>query len=302
MRHRPFRFGVVVRPKGDIRVWQSEVRHIEDLGYSVLHVSDHFGYPIAPIPALVAAAEASRTLRLGTLVLNNDLRHPTMLAADIASLDVISNGRVELGLGAGWLRADYKTAGLPFDPATTRIERLAEAVQVIKGLFGDEPVSVHGQHYRIEKMDGQPKPVQRPHPTLLIGGGRRQILSLAAREADIVSIHVDLSKANQYSAAHPESLQDTTTSTLVERLGWIRDAAGPRFTALELQLVLFVVDVLANAGLVPDAPSPHAVRGSPEQIADQLRERRERYGISYYVVRELHRDAFAPIVRRLVGH
>ena len=301
MAPRPFRFGVIVRPRPGLAEWQAEVRRIEGLGYAVLHVADHFGYPMAPLPALFAAATATDSLRLGTMVLNNDLRHPALLAADIASLDVISRGRVELGLGAGWLRADYEAAGLPFDPPGTRVQRLAEAAIILKGLFGDESFSFEGEHYRIQAMNGQPKPVQRPRPPLLIGGGRRQILTVAAREADIVSIHVDLKHADTFSAAHPETLKDATDEMLRRRLDWIRTAAGDRFSQLELQLVLFVVDVQPNHAPLGHTPSPHVVRGSIEQMADQLQARRADYGISYYVVREVHRDTFAPVVQRLVG-
>ena len=185
---RPFRFlagGVEIV---DGKALADKARRAESIGYSVLVLSDHLLAQLAPIPAMATIAAATERLRVGTFVFNNDLRHPAVLAQDLATLDVLSNGRLEIGIGAGWNEPEYEEIGLPFEPVATRVGRLAESVAVLKGLFGDGPFSFDGTHYTTRARDGQPKPVQKPHPPLMIGGGGRRVLSLAAREANIVSL------------------------------------------------------------------------------------------------------------------
>ena len=164
------------------------------MGYSGLYLPDHFGDQPGPIAALMAAADATTTLRVGSLVFDNDYRHPVVLAKEAATIDLLSDGRFDLGIGAGWLVSDYEQAGIPYDPAGTRIDRLEEALSVIKGLFTGKPFSFTGKHYSIKEMEGSPPPIQKPHPRFLLGGGGRRMLRLAAREADIVHVNYNLNE------------------------------------------------------------------------------------------------------------
>ena len=196
----PFRFGVINEQMKAPAAWFDHVRRVEALGYATFLLRDHFvpdffGDQYAPLPALMAAAGVTSTLRLGTMVIDNDYRHPLLLAKEMATLDCLSGGRVELGIGAGWLRTEYEQAGLVFDRAGVRIDRLEEAVRVIKGFWADQPLTFTGAHYQITGIDGVPKPLQRPHPPLLIGGGKERMLRLAGRVADIVGILTAMSAA-----------------------------------------------------------------------------------------------------------
>ncbi len=310
MTSRPFRFGVQLKGPADPAAWRETARKAEDLGWSCLTMADHFTDELAPLPALVAAADATSTLRIGTMVLANDYRHPVVLAKDAATLDVLSGGRLELGIGAGWMTSDYEAAGIPYDRAGLRIDRLAEALAVLKGLFADEPCTFAGDHYRVTGLDGRPKPVQRPHPPIVIGGGGERVLRLAAREADIIAINVNLAAGVIDERAFP-----TGTAAATERkLSWIRDAAGPRMDDIELHVRVHLAlvtddrdgmaDALAGGfGLTPDEAraTPHALAGTVEQICDDLVERRERYGISYIGLSGDQLEAFAPVLARLAG-
>ncbi|MFD0822460.1 LLM class flavin-dependent oxidoreductase, partial [Micromonospora zhanjiangensis] len=191
-RPRPFRFTTSMPPlTRPARRWRDEIRRIEELGFSSVSVSDHLtgGWAMDPLVAMTVAAEATSRLRVLSLVLCNDFRHPVALHRALANLDVFSGGRVEFGLGAGWLRDDHDAAGLRFDPAGVRIDRLAESIGIILDLFGGKPVSRTGRYYRVTDLVGLPEPAQRPHPPLLVGGGGRRILELAGRTADIVGVN-----------------------------------------------------------------------------------------------------------------
>lgn len=177
-----FRFGAAVSEAESAEKWDELARRVEDWGYSTLLLADHIINPWAPLPALVAAAAATTTLRVGTMVIDNDFRHPAMLAKELATIDFLTEGRLEVGVGAGWLKQEYEAAGIPFDPAAVRIARLAEAVTVIKALWRGEPVDFSGDHYSITDLTMTPSPVQTPHPPLMIGGGGHHVLRLAARE------------------------------------------------------------------------------------------------------------------------
>jgi probable F420-dependent oxidoreductase len=307
---RPFRFGIQHSGPCDRRSWRDFARRIEDLGYSTLTCADHLDDQFAPIPALTAAAAATSELRLGTMVLANDYRHPVVAAKDSATLDLISDGRLELGIGAGWMTSDYRSAGIALDPAGTRVDRLAEAVAVMKGLLGPGTLDHTGEHYRITDLDGLPKPVQRPHPPIVIGGGGPRVLALAGREADIVGINVDLRAGVIDERAGPNA----TGAETDRKVAVIREAAGDRADDIELQVRVHIAAVtddrtgMAHAlapalGIEPDAAmeSPHAVVGSIDQICDQLVERRERWGISYLGLSVDAVDGFAPVVARLAG-
>jgi probable F420-dependent oxidoreductase len=308
--NRPFRFGVQATTATNRAGWIELVRKIEDRGYSSVTMPDHFGDQLAPAVALMAAADATELLRIASLVWCNDYRHPVVLAKEAATLDLLSEGRLELGIGAGWMTSDYSQAGMSLDPAGVRIDRMAEAIEILRGLFGDGPLSYHGKHYSITGLDGRPKPHQKPHPPFLIGGGGRRVLTLAGELADIVGVNLSLS-AGEIGV---DAAQDATAERFEQKLSWVRDGAGDRFDSIELQLRTFIVSVTGDRrataemlasgfGLTAEQglASPVALVGTAGQIAEDLRERRERYGFSYIVVGAAEYEAFAPVVAELAG-
>ena len=307
---RPFRFGVQASVPPPGVTWNELARRAEADGWSVLTVADHLDDQYAVIPAIQAAADATTTLRVGALVLCNDYRHPVVTAKELATIDVLSDGRLEAGLGAGWMTSDYEQAGIALDPAGTRIDRMVEALDVLDALWGDEPANHAGAHYSITGLDGRPKPVQRPRPPVLIGGGGKRVLSIAGRRADIVGINVNLAKGVIDADAGPDGSAERTD----EKVGWVRDAAGARFDDLELQVrvhLTIVTDdragtadaLAAGFGLSPEAAlaSPHSLVGTVEEICDELLARRDRWGISYIGVSLDAMDAMTPVVARLTG-
>jgi probable F420-dependent oxidoreductase len=314
-RIRPFRFGVQLPKAASAKEWTETAREVESLGYSTLFMPDHLDNQLAPVPALAAAAAATSELRVGTLVLDNDYRHPVMLAKEAATIDLLSDGRLELGLGAGWMRSDYEQAGMPYDRAGVRIDRFEEGLAIIKGLLSDAgPVTFAGEHYTVTGLEGTPKPVQTPHPPILIGGGGKRVLSVAGREADIVSINFDLSQG----AVGPDVGPTGTAEAISEKLGWVRAAAGDRFDGIELSVTIFVAMItddphgLAAAlgpgfGITPDQAlaMPFVLAGSLDQMIESLQQRREEYGFSYIVISSgLSADAWrtlAPLVAKLAG-
>jgi probable F420-dependent oxidoreductase len=292
--------------------YRDAARRWEDLGYSTLFVPDHFvDHPLAPIPAMAMVAEATTKLRVGSLVLGNDYKHPVVLAREAATIDLLSDGRLELGIGAGWMTADYEKAGLPLDPPGVRVDRLAESVAVLKALFGSGSTTFAGKHYQITDLDGGPPTVQQPHPPIIIGGGGRRVLSLAAREADIVGINANLQRG---TAEHPDTARSLSAEATDQKLAWVRAAAGARFDDLEIQqyagFVMFTDDrrSLAEAmapafGVSPELAleTPIALVGTGDEIIDDLLARRERWQMSYIVVDDAVAEQVAPIVARLTG-
>ena len=307
---RPFRFGATGSQAASATEWRHLAQRAEALGYSTLFLPDHFNDQLAPLPALAIAAEATQRLRVGTLVLCNDFKHPAMVAKELATLDLLSDGRVEWGMGAGWFPFDYESTGISFDGPGTRVDRLTEAVGVMKGLFSGQPVEFDGDHYSIHGLAGTPNPAQRPHPPLLVGAARKRMLTLAGREADIVGV-APSSDSRPLGARPP--LMSVTEST-DRQLGWIRSAAGSRFDDIELQAVAFPasvggdvdqqVDNLSRAFGIDSSEvraSPHILVGSVDGICELLEERRERWGISYWVVAAAALETFAPVVERMNG-
>ncbi len=308
----PFRFGIQVSGAPSREAWIATARKAEALGYSTLLVDDHLGNPLAPLPALAATAEVTTTLRIGTFVLANDFRHPVLLAREAATVDLLSDGRLELGLGTGYALPDYIQSGIPLDPPGVRVSRFAEAVQIIKGMFADTPLTFEGRYYSVHDLNGLPKPMQRPHPPILIGGGGQRMLSIAAREADIVSVNIKTTPAGAFD------FSSLTAEATAQKLVWVHEAAGERFDALELNLLVPVVAITDNQrsaaeqmlrhwGIPAEAfsveqvlESPSALLGSVDQIVETLQARRERSGFSYIVVWEPI-EQFAPIVARLAG-
>jgi probable F420-dependent oxidoreductase len=308
---RPFRFGVQVNGTGSRREWVDLARRVEDSGYSTMTMPDHFGDQLAPVPALQCAADATTTLRLGALVYDNDYKHPVVLAKELATMDVLSDGRVEVGLGAGWMISDYEQSGIPYDPPGVRISRFIEALRIIKSAFGPDRFSFDGEHYTVTDYDGMPKPVQSP-PPVLIGGGGPRVLRFAAREADIVGINATLTSG----AVDASTFESMTAESVDDKVAVVRDAAGDagRHDAIELNIrtfMVFVTDDVAGAldtlsgftGVPTDviARSPFALVGPPSKIADDLRERRERWGFSYVIVGQGDVDSIAPVVAELAG-
>ena len=304
-----FRFGVQLERAGDAAAWRSLVRKVEALGYSSVFLPDHFGDQLAPMVALATAAEATTTLRVGTLVLGNDYRHPLVLAKEAATLDLLSEGRLELGIGAGWMTTDYEQSGIALDEPAVRVERLEEALAVMKALWAGSG-DFAGKHYTITGAEGAPAPWRKPHPVLTIGGGSRRVLSLAGREADIVGLNPRLTEGR----IGLDVLASITPEHYDRRLEWVRAAAGPRFGDLEIQCLTFFVRVVDNGPdvleetarmfqLPPEAAAevPIALIGSAEEICERLAERRRRWGMTYVVVHEGDIDDFAPVVAALSG-
>jgi probable F420-dependent oxidoreductase len=309
---RPFRFGVNLAHAGSRTEWREIARKVERLGYDTLTVPDHLTDLIAPMPALVAAAEATKTLRVGTKVLNNDLRHPVLVAREAATVDLLTDGRLQLGLGAGSIKSEYDEVGFGFDAGGTRVERLAEAVAIIKGLLEGGPVTFAGRHYRVTGHTIAPLPVQKPHPPILIGGNGRNLLTLAARQADIVGFS---GITFRQGGAAPPDLSGWRAAAVDDRVRLVREAAGDRFPGLELNaLVQRVIVTDDRHGAAEELTrrwsqlsteeilaSPYVLIGTIDRIVEDLEVRRERWGISYYVIQEPNLDAFAPVVARLAG-
>jgi probable F420-dependent oxidoreductase len=309
---KPFRFGVSVRSAQSRAEWVEKARKVEELGYSTLTVPDHLTDLMAPMPALASAAAATKHLRVGTYVLNNDLRHPVLVAREAATVDFLTDGRFQLGLGAGSIQSEYDEAGLAFDTGRERVDRLAEAVTVIKGLLKGEQVTFAGRHFRVTGHTIAPLPVQKPHPPILIGGNGRRLLALAARDADIVGLS---GITFRRGGAAPPDLSGWRVSGVDERVQLVREAAGDRYPRLELNALVQRVVVTDDrrraaeeltsrwAQLTADEflASPYVLVGTVSQMTDDLLERRERWGISYYVVHEPYLEAFAPVVARLAG-
>ena len=304
MTTRLFRFGVSGGRQTRAE-WLDLARKAEDLGYSTLLLPDHFGRQMAPLPALLAAALATSRLRVGTIVLDNDFRHPAVLAKEAATVHLLTDGRFELGIGAGWMEDDYRRSGLPFDPPGERVSRLAEAVRILKAFFtGEGPVTLHGRFYRVDGLE--PAPTGRV--PLLIAGTRRRMLELAAREADIVGLE-DHQFAERSTGSASINMADAEAQVAI-----VRAAAGARFTDLELNVFAARTEVTddRHAALSRLTTQMHLetaeiershsfLVGSVHAIADQLQERRERLGISYVMIHDRVMDAFAPVVARLDG-
>lgn len=283
-------------------------RTAEDLGYDVLSMADHFGNALSPIPALAVAAEATTTLRLATMVFGNDFRHPTVVARDAATLDALSGGRFELGIGAGWMIEDYEQSGMELERAGVRIERLRESVELLKQAFTGEETTVAGEHYDVRGFRCNPPPVQPGGPPIFMGGGGPRMLGVAGQLADIVGINPNLAAGVFDEGAGA----DATLERTMEKISWIRDAAGARFGSIELQSRIHLAMIsddgtglaeqLAPAfGLTADQAmaSPHALIGSPGEIAEKLQRLRETVGVSYFTWSADSMHDLAPVIAML---
>lgn len=318
---RPFRFGVQARSARNRKEWTELARRAEAYGYAVLTMPDHPNDQFATIPGLMAAADATTTLRLGQLVLTNDFKHPVVLAKELATLDVLSEGRLEIGIGAGHVGEDYAQVGIEFDDRRTRVDRLLESVEVIRGLMAEGPLTFAGKHYHIKDLDGFPKPVQA-RPPLLIGGGGRRMLTFAAKHADIVGVNGTTGLGAQspnwtgaVRSAPPggrELIATMTAEAVDDKVQLLREVAGERYQQLELNIRTYMTSVVSDVGAGIDAmarrllvdeaflrTSPYALIGPPAKLAEELLARRERWDFSYIIVSADDMDAFAPVVARL---
>lgn len=308
-RSKAFRFGAKATKATSAKEWTDLARHVEELGYYSLHVDDHFGAMLASMPAVTAAAMTTSTLKVGPLVAGNDFRNPVVLAREAAAIDLLSGGRLILGLGAGWLHSDYSAAGIEQADASTRIARLGETIQICRGVWSGEEFSFHGDHYRVSAVIGYPTPAA-PIP-ILIGGGGRQVLTLGGRVADVVSINPKIVGRT----INERTMAGTAASLIDQRVAWVQEAAGARFEEIELQLHVMAAEVTPEPAAValrvaetfkidPDAvlSSPHFQIGSETQIADNLQAARERWGFNFIVFPRDATASVAPVVQQLSGN
>lgn len=316
----PFRFAVQATNAAGARAWRDTVRRIEDLGYTTLFLADHYLGPgaaqreartprqdLAPIAAMAAAAAWTEKLRIGCRVFCVDYHVPAVLAKEAATLDLLSDGRLELGIGAGWSGVEYAALGLDFDSPGRRIAKLAEVVSLIKAHWGGEELDCSGEFVDVHGYAGRPRPVQQPHPPIMIGGGGRRILSLAGREADIVSISNVPFVARDADGLDPQAVAR-------RRIGFVRAAAGERFGHLEVESSPYFTKITddpetALAGLAQSTgisaallrDHPNVLIGSPECVVETLYSRRETLGVNYVTVQQSQIESFAPVVADLHG-
>ncbi|HEX9437906.1 MAG TPA: TIGR03621 family F420-dependent LLM class oxidoreductase [Candidatus Limnocylindria bacterium] len=306
---RALRFSTQLGGAASGQEWLARVRALEQMGYGTIVMPDHvIGGTWSPIVALAGAAVATTTARLGTLVIDNDFRNPLMLAREVATLDVLSNGRFELGIGAGWAIRDNESLGIPYDRGRVRVERLAEAVPLLKRFFAEDEVTHRGAYYRHEKAQCRPRTIQRPHPPILIGGAGPRLLALAGREADIVQIFGSVKPDGSW-----RDLRDVTIEAAREKIGLVRDAARGRFDRIELSMVQDVVltddperaidERARETGMPRDlvASSIYRPMGPVDQVRAHVLRLAAELGVTYFTIRGPHVDDLAPVVRELTG-
>ena len=305
---RAFRFGVEMMGPFDGMTWADSARELESVGYSTLFAPDHLDEGYGPITAMATAAAATTTLQVATAVFAADFRHPAILARELASIDQLSRGRLEVGIGAGYQVNDYAGSGVQMDSPGARVDRMIEHVTVLKGLFAAGPFDFAGQHYQITALDGSPKPYRPGGPPILVAGGGRRMLTFAAAHADIVGVNGSLPTSTQRSGSAPDALP----ASIDRKLAWIRAAAGARFSELEIHAWLRFARVTSDPQAAaaqltgrfradPDQvlASPIVLLGSPGEIVERLHERRERWGYSYFTIQQPAAREFAPVLARL---
>jgi probable F420-dependent oxidoreductase len=316
----PFRFAVQATNAAGSSEWRDTVRKVQDLGYSTLFLADHYLGPgpaqraahtprqdLAPIAAMAAAAAVSETLRIGCRVFCIDYHAPAVLAKEAATLDLLSDGRLEMGIGAGWSEVEYTAMGLDFEPPGRRIAKLAEVVAFIKAHWQGDELNWSGDFMQVHGYAGRPRPVQRPHPPIMIGGGGQRVLSLAGREADIVSISSVPFVASDADGLDPHAVAE-------RRIGFVRDAAGERFDGLDVESSPYftqitndretALDELADVTGIPAdllRDHPNVLVGSVESVAETLCSRRDELGVNYVTVQQSQIGPFAPVVALLHG-
>ena len=307
---KPFRFAVQLHAASSGKEWREKVRQAESLGYSTVYMPDHFGEQWGPLVGLTIAAEATDRINVGTLVFDNDFRHPVDLAKEIATLDLATEGRVEFGLGAGWLKTDYDESGIPYDSPGVRVSRMEEGLAIMKSLWRDGTATLAGEHYTVTAAKGEPRPHTQPHPRIVIGGGGKRVLSIAAREADIVGVNANLAAGY----VGPEVAATARAEIFRDRIEWIRAAAGDRFDDIELQTLVIMCQVVPNGrevyeniaplfGMTADEAEqvPIVLAGNPDEMVEKVQHRREAFGFSYIVVQGDAMEPFAPVIEKLAG-
>lgn len=320
---KPFRFAVQSFSADSGKEWSERAKQVESLGYSALHLADHIigpgpaltrsNHPIqslAAVPAMCFAAAATDTLKIGCRVFCVDYHHPVVLAKQAMTIDLLSGGRLELGLGAGWLKDEYEAIGIPMDSPGVRIDRLADVIEGIKSWCQDQELSVDNTSLHWKEFEGLPKPASSPHPPIMIGGGGKKVLQLGGREADIVSLNFN----NRSGVIGPDGVQSSSESETIKKIDWIRESAGPRFDDIEIEIgayFTFVMDdptpVIANFSEMFGYSAsdmrkhPHALFGSVDTICEELQRRRELFGISYITVGDTAMEPFSEVVARLAG-
>jgi probable F420-dependent oxidoreductase len=307
----PFRFGVqlaTLPPAG----WRERVLRLEAFGYDSLFWPDHFGPQWEPVAALAAAAAITQRLKVGSLVYGIDYRHPIVLAKAAATIQQLSGGRHEFGIGAGWMESDYREAGLAYDRAGLRIERLEEAIEIIRGTWSRDKTSVAGRHYTVK--DAQAAVLPRPAPPrILIGGGGPKVLAVAGRHADIVGVNPKVAEGRVTAAA----MQNATAERTLEKVRWVREAAaaaGRNPDALEWNALVFVAavtddpkplrEILAkNGGMTVEEVTGSLLylTGSAREVRDQLEQRREKFGVSYVVIQGSDEKVLATFAEHVVA-
>jgi probable F420-dependent oxidoreductase len=319
---RPFRFGLQSFNATSPQDWRDQARHAEALGFSTFSVADHVIGPgpalaatnhpvqdIAAIPAMAVAIEATSTISIGSRVFCTDYRQPVMFAKELATLAYFAEGRLEIGLGAGWLQGEYEAMGVPWEPAGVRIDRMEETIALIRAHFADGEINLDGTHVHAVGFDGMPK-VPTGLPPIMIGGGAPRVLGIAGREADIVSLNFD----NSSGKIGPAGVGSSTAELTAQKIEWIKAGAGDRFDDIEIEIGAYFTVVTPDRegtlglmapmfALTPEqlGEHPHGLIGSVDYICDALQERRERYGISYVTVGRTALDSFAPVIERLAG-
>lgn len=302
--NRPLRFGVQAWTASEAADWSALAQRAEGLGFDSFLIGDHFWEQLAPAPALVAAAMSTTRIRVGTMMLANDFRHPLVLAKDLATVDLLSGGRLEVGIGAGWMTSDYECSGIPMDPASVRIARLEESLGLLDELWSGREVSHQGAHYTLQGATCTPLPLQRPRPPFHVGGGGPRMLEAAARHADIVGISPSL----RSGVFGPKSGRDASMAASIERVDLVRRVAAERFSTIELSMMVYVVSdtddldrigrSLTHFGVDPGErhSSPHVWLGSPRDVAARLFRLRETLGVTYWVVQAELMDRAAPVI------
>jgi probable F420-dependent oxidoreductase len=320
---KPFRFGLQAYAPNSGKEWRELARKAEASGFSSFHLADHIigpgpaltatGHPVqtvAAIPAMAVAAEATSTIKVGCRVLCVDYRNPVMLAKEVATLDFFSEGRLELGLGAGWLQGEYEAIGVPFDRAGVRIDRFEEVIALLRASFAEGELNINTPHVHAVGFEAVPKPFTKSGPPIMIGGGAKRILTIAGREADIVSLNFN----NSSGKLGADGIGSSTAELTDQKIQWIKDGAGARFDQIEIEIAAYFTIVTPDGegtrakmapmfGMTPEvfAEHPNALIGSVDEICDRIVERRERFGISYVSFGASVIDAVIPVVERLAG-
>ncbi|MEE2768920.1 MAG: TIGR03621 family F420-dependent LLM class oxidoreductase [Actinomycetota bacterium] len=320
---RLFRFGCQAYSPNNGTEWFDTARKAEDLGYSTLHVADHYFGPgpameeashplqtVACIPAMMAAATTTESIKIGSRVICVDYHHPVVLAKELATIDLLSDGRLEAGFGAGWVASEYTAMGIPMDRPGVRIDRMVEVVEMSRSFFAGEVLDVEGEHVTAKDMQAVPSSPQKAGPRIMIGGGSARVLRTAGRLADIVSINFD----NSAGKIGSHGIGSGTADGTAQKLAWIREGAGDRFDELEVEIGAYFTTVTDQSaattetmakglGLTTEALAshPHTLIGSIDEICEKLEQRRDELGISYVTVGVSAIEDFAPVVERMTG-